>query len=175
MLVRRLFLASLLFATACPDTKATEPKTAPVASPAITKTATVAEPETSELMATAFVRLNDEAKSRPAGTVKVEAVLEALKAAGVPFIAGQQVLGVMVNAKYCWQTASEDGAVASSICEYATEEELKAGQAKSAAITAFGDRIYVQNGRTLFGMKIMKPGSEPIVEKAKAAFLALKP
>lgn len=143
---------------------------APTATPSPAATVTTAFDSTS-LMGTMFTRMAEEAESRPTGTPKVEAVLAALTAGGLPTEPGRQVLAATVKASYCWQSGTVDQALGFAVCEYVSPEAAQAGaEASRVAGAQFGPRTILVNGQTTITMK----GPDPLVAKAKAIFEGLK-
>lgn len=168
---RSLILLALVAGCSRSGAPAPDAAPAPLPNPPLVQTPT----NTADLMATMFARLKDEAEHRPSGTPMAEAVLDALEAAGVPTLDGQQVLAAIANAKYCWQSQTQDGALGFSICEFESEAaRAKGEEIMRAGFGSFGPRSFLINGRTMMTIKELKPDAKPTLEKVMAAFARVK-
>ena len=97
-------------------------------------------------------RLQQEAASRPAGTIKAEDVFASLAKAGLPLTDGpRQYVASVTGAAYCAGGQTADG-LGVAVCEYASPEKAVAGKAaveqRFAALTPVRD-IVVRGATTL--------------------------
>jgi hypothetical protein len=139
-------------------------------------TAALLGPNGPNYVATLKPRLEAEAKSRPTGTPRAEDVFEALKKAGIESTPAQQVLGAMVHAVYCVSTATPDGALGISICEYASEGAAEEGKTFSLeTFKTFQNRSIARNKKTTLTLQRVLPGDavDRAAKKATEIFSAL--
>jgi hypothetical protein len=118
-----------------------------------------------QLIAQLPLRLQEEAKSRPAGTPAVEAVLEAFNKAGFPAKPPQQVLGAMVHAKYCASSSTLEEGIGIALCEYA--DDAAAEEGKDFSLKSFAmipDRELFRNKKTTLMLRKVRKGDD--IDKA---------
>lgn len=119
-------------------------------------------------------RLTREASLRPAGAVRSEDLVVALKAKGITVTRTRQVLGRTLNAQYCSMSVLGEGLVA-SVCEYETPEAAAAALKYSEE--RFGrtipNRRLLTNGKSLLTIANVRDSVENDVKTVAAAFSAL--
>jgi hypothetical protein len=119
-------------------------------------------------------RLAREASSRPAGAVRSEALVEALKARGIAVTRTRQVLGKTLDARYCAIAVTAAGLVA-SVCEFDSEAAARAAVKDSEQ--RFGkpmpDRRFVTNGKSLLTIANLRDTVESEATTVAATFAAL--
>jgi hypothetical protein len=119
-------------------------------------------------------RLAREAASRPAGAVRTEALVEALKAQGIAVTRTRQVLGKTLSARYCAIAVTAGGLVA-SVCEFDSSEAAIAAAKDSEQ--RFGapmpDRRFFTNGKSLLTIANVRDAVEPEAGAVAATFTGL--
>jgi hypothetical protein len=115
----------------------------------------------------------NEAASRPSGTLRVEEVLSALGRTGVELSDQRQHLARPYAARYC-MGAMAGADLALSVCEYIDAEAARAGAAVSRKIPLQNREIRVQ-GATSMTIRQLKKTAETDALSARlfAAFAAL--
>jgi hypothetical protein len=122
-----------------------------------------------------YGRLAREAESRPAGAVRTEALVAALKDHGIPVARSRQVLGKTLNARYCGIAVTGAGLVA-SVCEF--DSALDARAALKDSEQRFGkampDRRLMTNGKSLLTIANLRAAGEQEARSIAAIFTALR-
>jgi hypothetical protein len=120
-------------------------------------------------------RLAREAATRPSGVIAVEAVMAALRGAGIPIGASRQVLARPIGARYCALARTPAGLVA-SVCEF--EDDGQAARGVDLSRRTFdplipGRRLVHKRGTALTLTAGGDPGRSAQAARAEAAFAAL--
>lgn len=119
-------------------------------------------------------RLAREAASRPAGAVRSEDLLEAIKAKGITVTRSRQVLGQTLNASYCAMAVLEDGLVA-SVCEYESPAAATAAMKHSEQrFHKVPNRRLLINGKSLLTIANVRDAVENQANTVAAVFSELK-
>lgn len=183
--------AGLLGLTSCkkepapapaPPAPVTAPASAPTPSPALAAPApkpmppnTGAPPEHRGPPLGLGQRLAEEARSRPSGTPRAEAVLDAIEKSGIAIGKRQQYLAVVVGAKYCLG-GNTPSRLAVSVCEYGSAEGAARGRELAMARFKAVEKVIHVNAKTTLTLSRMGalPEAEGEAKRIGELFATLK-
>lgn len=148
------------------------PQGSPAAAPEVATTvaAEAAEPEAARTMNTLAGQLAAEAAHRASGS-RVEDALAALARAGLEVPQPRQYLALVASARYCAGGTAAAG-VAVSACEYASEDEARAGVARTER--KFPQLVGTRSVLVLGNLSVAlsdagRPPKPELLERARAA------
>jgi hypothetical protein len=167
-------LAGALFGlAACEGRKSVPPATAPATATTKAKAAPTPRPGGGGSIAE---RLAEEARTRPAGAIRLEDLVAKLEEHGVAIARSRQVLAEVVGARYCALALTQDG-LGVVACEYDSPEAAQAGLADSKAKfdKALPGRRLLTNGKTLLTLTAARAALEEESKTVTALFAQLAP
>lgn len=106
-----------------------------------------------------LIKLQHEAKNRPADTPKIEDVVAALRAKGLKVRDPEQGLGATIRARYCAVAMMESG-LGFSMCEFGDEKSMAIGREIAEKQYHFAGRSFYTRKTTLLGMRPVKETDE---------------